>query len=288
MPTRSVRRLALLCVVALSLLGTACEQYLTPPGDGPLRYRDSLFPTASVTSNPSSTGPPSPRRAPRSTCWSTSTGPTATPSRAVPRDLHPRRRLLRWEQDIGGDRRRGADTRHEGLRHRVDQLPGSPRAGALPGVRPPSASPRSSTPRPTQAAVAFLRAHATDYGIDSSRIAIAGTSAGAITAANVAFSNSDSPESAVRAAVSLSGAALLTTPDPGDAPLLLFHGTADGLVPYAWAEATVANATAAGVRAVLTTWEGAGHVPYAGHRTEILDQTRNFLYWHMDLAHAAA
>ena len=63
------------------------------------------------------------------------------------------------------------------------------------------------------------------------------------------------------------------------------HG--DGLVPYAWAQNTVTAATNAGVRAVLTTWEGGGHVPYAAHRTEILDQTRNFLYWHMDLANAA-
>ena len=36
-----------------------------------------------------------------------------------------------------------------------------------------------------------------------------------------------------------------------------------GLVPYAWAQNTVTVATNAGVRAVLTTWEGAGHVPYA-------------------------
>ena len=30
----------------------------------------------------------------------------------------------------------------------------------------------------------------------------------------------------------------------------------------------------------------AGHVPYLEHRTEILDQTRNFLYVHLDLSHA--
>jgi hypothetical protein len=58
-------------------------------------------------------------------------------------------------------------------------------------------------------------------------------------------------------------------------------------VPYAWAQNTVKAATDAGVRAVLTSWQGDGHVPYAQHRTEILDQTRNFLYAHLDLAHAA-
>ena len=128
---------------------------------------------------------------------------------------------------------------------------------------------------------------ATTYGIDAGRIAIAGTSAGAITAANVAFSSTDSATTAVRAAVSLSGAHILTTPNPGDAPLLLLHGTADFVVPYAWAQNTVTAATDAGVRAVLTSWTGAGHVPYVAHRTEILEQTRNFLYVHLDLAHAA-
>jgi hypothetical protein len=37
----------------------------------------------------------------------------------------------------------------------------------------------------------------------------------------------------------------------------------------------------------MTTWEGAGHVPYADHRTQILEETRNFLWWHLDIANAA-
>jgi predicted esterase len=103
----------------------------------------------------------------------------------------------------------------------------------------------------------------------------------------VGFDSVETPSAAVRAAVSLSGAHLLTTPGKGDAGALLFHGTADGVVPYAWAENTIAAAKANGARAVLTSWKGDGHVPYAAHRTEILDQTRNFLYIHLDLAHAA-
>jgi hypothetical protein len=46
-------------------------------------------------------------------------------------------------------------------------------------------------------------------------------------------------------------------------------------------------AIAVGLDSFLTTWTGAGHVPYLAHRNEILDQTRNFLYWEMDLANAA-
>ena len=38
---------------------------------------------------------------------------------------------------------------------------------------------------------------------------------------------------------------------------------------------------------VLRSWEGQGHVPYTQNRTQILDETRNFFYSQMDLAHAA-
>jgi len=137
-----------------------------------------------------------------------------------------------------------------------------------------------------QAAVRYLRANASTLRIDTTRIAIAGTSAGAITALNVGYGPEDpgtsgSPgfDSSVSAAVSLSGARLLTTANAGEAAALLFHGTADSLVPHQWAVDTVAEAKGAGLTAYLTTWDGAGHVPYVQNRTAILDQTSNFLYW---------
>ena len=138
-----------------------------------------------------------------------------------------------------------------------------------------------------QTAVKWLRTNAATYRIDTNRIAIAGTSAGAITALDVGYDSAEVPAARVRAAVSLSGANLLTKPNKGDAPALLFHGTADPLVPYQWAFNTVARAKAAGLDVWITTWFGAGHVPYAQHRTEILDQTRNFLWGEMDLKNAA-
>lgn len=145
-----------------------------------------------------------------------------------------------------------------------------------------------------QAAVRFLRANAATYKVDVDRIAIAGTSAGAITAYNVAY-GSDSPghsgnpghSSKVRAAVSLSGSALTTAPDKGEPPTMDFHGTEDDLVPMSWSDATIEDAAAAKVVAERTVWQGDGHVPYAKHRTQILDETRNFLYATLDLAHAA-
>ncbi len=145
-----------------------------------------------------------------------------------------------------------------------------------------------------QAAVRFLRKNAAAYGIDPTRIATAGTSAGAITALNVGYGPEDpgtsgNPgfDSSVRAAVSLSGARILTTPNKGEAKALLFHGTADSLVPYGWATSTVDAAKKAGLTVELQTWEGDGHVPYVEHRKEILTQTTNFLYWSLDLKHAA-
>jgi predicted esterase len=138
-----------------------------------------------------------------------------------------------------------------------------------------------------QTAVRFLRTNASFYGIDVARIAIGGSSAGAITALNVGFSSGEDLTAAVGAAVSLSGAHILGLIGPGDAPSLLFHGTADNVVPYQWAVDTFNQATAAGLDSFLTSWTGAGHVPYVAHRTEILDQTTNFLYWELDLTNAA-
>ena len=116
----------------------------------------------------------------------------------------------------------------------------------------------------------------------------------AITALNVAYGPEDpgtsgtpGQPSTVSAAVSLSGAALLTLPNAGEPPVLLLHGTADVVVPYSWAQTTVDRAHAAGTQAYLTSWEGLGHVPYVQKRTEILDQTTNFLYWTMQLVSAA-
>ncbi len=123
---------------------------------------------------------------------------------------------------------------------------------------------------------------------------MAGTSAGAITALEVAYGPDDvgtsgnpGPSSAVRAAISLSGSRILTTPDRGEAPALLFHGTNDRVVGYGSATATVDAARAAGLVAEITAWPGDGHVPYGSRRAEIITQTTNFLWWTMHLADAA-
>lgn len=142
-----------------------------------------------------------------------------------------------------------------------------------------------------QTAVEFVRTNAATYGIDPTRIAIGGTSAGGITALNVGYSSVQDPAAKVRAAVSLSGAYLpaggVGPIEPGDAPAMDFHCTTDPLVPYPLAVDTIDAAHAQGLDAFLESWNETCHAPYVEHRDQILTQTTNFLYWEMDLSHAS-
>jgi acetyl esterase/lipase len=140
----------------------------------------------------------------------------------------------------------------------------------------------------SQTAVRWLRTNAATYGVDPNRIAIGGSSAGAIAALNVGYSTSEDATAAVRAVASISGAQLVSGAiSPGDAPALDFHCTTDPLVNYQWAVNTINQAKAAGLTAFLESWDATCHVPYVAHRQEILDHERNFFWWAMDLAHAA-
>lgn len=255
---------------------------ITPPGAAPLRYRDLVFAGATVTSN---------------VVYGSAvnnSGQTVTLRLDIYEptgDTVTERPAIVWVH--GGGFSSGSKTSPE----IVDEATTFARKGFFnvsisyrlePGGCPSAVCliAIEEARQDAQTAVRFLRTNAATYEIDTTRIAIAGTSAGAITALNVGFSSTEDPSAAVAGAVSLSGAHIQSTIDSGDAPSLLFHGTNDGLVPYNWATTTWNAANAAGLDSFLTTWVGAGHVPYAAHRTEILDQTTNFLYWEMDLANA--
>jgi acetyl esterase/lipase len=147
-----------------------------------------------------------------------------------------------------------------------------------------------------QAAVRWLRANASTYRIDPNRIAMGGSSAGGIASLLAAFrpddpgtSGNPGPSSAIAGAISISGGlpGASTFTDPGDAPTLLFHGTADSILPYTWTVAAWQAARAAGVFSNLELLPDAGHVPYDAYRDLIRGQTANFLYHQLDLAHAA-
>lgn len=146
-----------------------------------------------------------------------------------------------------------------------------------------------------QAAVRWLRANAVTHGVDPSRIAIGGESAGGITGAlvglyseDVGSSGNPGYPSTVSGFVSVSGGLPNGVfASPGDAFGLLFHGTADGVVPSSWSDATAGKMLEAGVPAWLQHQQGAGHVPWAQYRALYLEQASYFLYLALDLAHAA-
>jgi dienelactone hydrolase len=93
-----------------------------------------------------------------------------------------------------------------------------------------------------QAAVRWVRRNARKWHVDPEKIAIAGHSAGAITAHMVAFNDHDPGSSGnpgyssrVAAAVSAAGGSLpakMVRVDTGEPPLLVVHGLADDVVPY--------------------------------------------------------
>jgi acetyl esterase/lipase len=294
-----MRRRRLLLAAALSLLfalvAAGCDPLMNPGGAGPMRYRDDIFATVKKTAD-ISYGSAVDQDGNRVNLLLDMYEPAGDSVNARP--------AIVWVH--GGSFQGGSKTSGElveesnyfarkgyvnvSINYRV--VPGGCTGGADINR---CVTAIAQAQQDAQTAVRFLREKAGTYRIDPTRIAIGGTSAGAITALNVGYSpENPGPgdhqgfSSAVRAAQSLSGAQLASSPiNAGDAPALLFHGTADALVPYSWATSTVDTATAAGLLAVLVTYDGAGHVPYTANRQEILNDTRNFFFWQLDAVGAA-
>jgi dienelactone hydrolase len=286
------KAMAALVAVAIVLM-TGCT-VARPPGDSPLRYRDQVFSNVAVTSNiqygtaPDGNGNPVALKldlyAP--------TGDTQT-----------NRPALVWVHGGGfssGDKATvlpvdvATTFAKQGyvvvsINYR---LLGSGCVGN-PG-QPQCTIAALEAQHDAQAAVRWLRKNAAFLGIDPTRIGIGGESAGGITATLVGLHSEDPGTSGnpgfastVRGFVSISGGlpnGIFAS--AGDALGLFFHGTADGVVPYQWSDATTAAMLDAGVGAWLQHQDGAGHVPYAQYRTLYLEQTSYFLYLALDLAHA--
>lgn len=283
----SRRKLAVLLVVAFAILAAGCDwPYIMPPGNAPMRYRDPVFSNVTVNSNITYGS---------AVNLSNQTVTLKLDTYEPTGDTVTQRPAIVWVH--GGSFCCGTKTSAE----IVDEANTFAKRGYFnvsidyrlesPGCSGSFSNCIDAIKEATadaQTAVKWLRSHATTYHVDPERIAIGGSSAGAITALNVGYSTSEMPAARVRAAVSLSGAQLVTgTISAGDAPALDFHGTADPLVQYQWAVNTINAAKAAGLDAYLITWEGAGHVPYVQFHDQIINMTSNFLWWEMDLNNAA-
>jgi acetyl esterase/lipase len=289
-----MRRSFVLIVAALSLATAGCVHLITPQGPAPLRYRDDVFTGVTKTSDVTY-GSAMNQQGQVEVLKLDIYEPAGDTVQARP--------AIVWVHGggfSGGDKTspeivdEATTFAHKGYVNVSINYRLSPTGCSAGGATAACVQGIFDAQHDAQAAVRWLRANAAARDIDVNRIAIGGTSAGAITAENVAY-NSEDPgtsgsagySSAVRAAQSISGAHLFGTITADEPSSLLFHGTSDPLVPYQWAVNTVNDAEAAGVAVYLTTWQGEGHVPYGAHRQQILDQTRNFFYAALDLAHAA-
>jgi para-nitrobenzyl esterase len=283
---------ALVALLAAALIGGCTVP--EPPGTAPLRYRDQVFDNVTVNSNlqygsgPNSQGAP----VPLMLDMYRPTGDTQTS-----------RPALVWVHGgsfSGGDKTNVVPVDVANTFAKLGYVVVSINYRLLGSncVADPSACSLAAieAKRDAQAAVRWLRANAATYGIDPTRIAIGGESAGAITATLVGLLSEDvgtsgNPgwPSTVRAFVSVSGGVPsgFNLANSGDAPGLFFHGTADTIVPSSWSVDTSKAMVNAGVIAVLELQDGAGHVPWAQYRSLYLQQADWFLYWHLDLAHAA-
>ena len=136
-----------------------------------------------------------------------------------------------------------------------------------------------------QAAVRWLRANAAAYRIDPNRIAVGGTSAGAITALYVNYNSSDPGDSgnpgypsSTSACIDVSGGVEVSLMEQGEPPVMIVHGTEDTRVPYEYALNIVARGQAVGISVEFHPLEGIGHGVWTEYKEQIILWTAVFLY----------
>ena len=122
-------------------------------------------------------------------------------------------------------------------------------------------------------AVGWVRANAEEHRLDVDRIGIGGSSAGAITSLFVAYTDlaleADAPSSEVAIVADLWGGlyAYVNDMETGEVPLVIVHGTADGVVPFSEATALRDRAETVGIPYAFHALEGVAHAPYTPGET---------------------
>ena len=129
------------------------------------------------------------------------------------------------------------------------------------------------------AAVAWLREHAAEYGIDPDAIAAGGYSAGGMTSFGLAYLPGNYPgpaTSQVQAALPIAGA-VTGTPEPGEPPVMPFHGTIDTIVTIENARSSCAYARSIGLTCDFVEYGGAGHEIVSTRQRDIVRRSVDFL-----------
>ncbi len=113
-------------------------------------------------------------------------------------------------------------------------------------------------------ALAFIRDHAAAYGVDPSRIVMAGTSSGNVTMNNALYCSDEMGFGTLPARAGAMHAGAMAPPaqtyvQPGGAPLFIIHGTADGAVPIVEAAAMHDTLTELGIGTEFHPLPGVGH-----------------------------
>ena len=130
-----------------------------------------------------------------------------------------------------------------------------------------------------RAGVAWLQAHADDYGIDPGAIAAAGWSAGAVTSLNLAYlpGQVTPPGSPIAAALPIAGVHVGTV-DPGEPPSIVFYATDDTTLPAGTnnSDTVCPQAEQVGTACELVTYDGADH-GIVNRSADILRRGTDFL-----------
>ena len=131
----------------------------------------------------------------------------------------------------------------------------------------------------TLASVEFVKAHAAEYGVNPEAIVVAGYSAGAINALNVAFwpGERGPATSPAAGAVAIAGFSF-GQPAAGDPPIVMFQGDTDPLVPYGTADHTCRATRAVGNSCRFYTYAGSGHEIGATKATQIMERTADWIF----------
>lgn len=297
---RRARRALLACVplAAAAALAAGCS-VPPPPGAAPLRYRDLIFPNLTVTSGlvygsaPDLSGNPV-------TLTLDMYRPTGDRQTSRPAIV-----LVHGGGFVAGDSTNSAMVKMANAFAKRGYVAVSINYrllgdGNCAREDPPSqqcVNAAFAAQHDAQAAVRWLRANAQTYGVDPTRIAIGGGSAGAVTSLAVAVNSTDPGTSGnpgysskVGGAISISGFiphASASLFDPSDSPVLMFNGTADPTLPFSAGLQTAIDLYNAHVPVVFEPLEGGGHVPFNTFGDLMISQSVNFCYAVLDLAHAA-